>query len=207
MCAAGPSAPAPPVDRRRPWYRPDAAAGRVDARPAGVDFTLRFVDRVARPADDRVAARELARLAGAGAALPAFVAGTDRLLLRAGGRLATALPHVVVPAARSRLRSLVGHLIVDAGGRGLDRRLAAARRDGHRLNLNLLGEAVLGRDEADRRLARTIALVRRPGVDHVSVKASSVVAQLVPWDLGAAGTCSWTGCCRSAGPPASTACS
>ncbi|MYW74075.1 hypothetical protein, partial [Pseudonocardia sp. SID8383] len=37
--------------------------------PAGVDFTLRFVDRVARPADDRVAARELARLAGAGAAL------------------------------------------------------------------------------------------------------------------------------------------
>ncbi len=152
--------------------------------PAGVDFTLRFVDRVARPADDRVAARELARLAGAGAALPAFVAGTDRLLLRAGGRLATALPHVVVPAARSRLRSLVGHLIVDAGGRGLDRRLAAARRDGHRLNLNLLGEAVLGRDEADRRLARTIALVRRPGVDHVSVKASSVVAQLVPWDLG-----------------------
>lgn len=186
------------VDRVRRWTErtgtsPSSGAGRgtdptqrlaaLMHDPAGVGFTLRFVDRVARPADDRVAARELARLGGAGAALPAFVAGTDRLLLRAGGRLATALPHVVVPAARSRLRSLVGHLIVDAGGRGLDRRLAAARRDGHRLNLNLLGEAVLGRDEADRRLARTIALVRRPGVDHVSVKASSVVAQLVPWDL------------------------
>lgn len=151
--------------------------------PAGVDFTLRFVDRVARPADDRVAARELARLAGAGAELPGFVSGADRLLLRAGGRLATVLPHVVVPAARSRLRSLVGHLVVDASGRSLDRRLERARREGHRLNLNLLGEAVLGDEEADRRLERTIALLRRPGVDHVSVKASSVAAQLVPWDL------------------------
>ncbi|MDN5914357.1 MAG: bifunctional proline dehydrogenase/L-glutamate gamma-semialdehyde dehydrogenase, partial [Pseudonocardia sp.] len=97
--------------------------------------------------------------------------------------LAPLLPHVVVPAARARLRSLVGHLIVDAGGRSLARRLDAAAAQGHRLNLNLLGEAVLGEDEADRRLARTIALLRRPGVDHVSVKASSVASQLVPWDL------------------------
>ena len=164
----------------------DAATARLAALmhdPGGVDFTLRFVDRVARPADDRVAARELARAAGPGADLPSFVGGTDRLLLRAGARLAPALPHVVVPAARARLRRLVGHLIVDAGGRALDRRLAAAAAEGHRLNLNLLGEAVLGEDEADRRLERTIALLRRPGVDHVSVKASSVASQLVPWDL------------------------
>ncbi|MEQ3549413.1 bifunctional proline dehydrogenase/L-glutamate gamma-semialdehyde dehydrogenase [Pseudonocardia nematodicida] len=183
------------VARVRRWTErtgSDPAVGRDDptARlaelmhdPAGVDFTLRFVDRVARPADDRVAARELARLTGAGAELPGFVGGTDRLLLRAGARLAPALPHVVVPAARARLRSLVGHLIVDAGGRSLRRRLAAAEAEGHRLNLNLLGEAVLGEAEADRRLERTIALLRRQGVDHVSVKASSVASQLVPWDL------------------------
>ncbi|WP_075314186.1 MULTISPECIES: bifunctional proline dehydrogenase/L-glutamate gamma-semialdehyde dehydrogenase [unclassified Pseudonocardia] len=162
---------------------PTARLAALMHDPAGVDFTLRFVDRVARPADDRVAARELARLAGAGADLPSFVGGLDRLLLRAGGRLAPALPHVVVPAARVRLRSLVGHLVVDAGGRSLAGRLAAAEADGHRLNLNLLGEAVLGEAEADRRLERTIALLRRPGVDHVSVKASSVASQLVPWDL------------------------
>nr|WP_255426604.1 bifunctional proline dehydrogenase/L-glutamate gamma-semialdehyde dehydrogenase [Pseudonocardia sp. C8] len=158
--------------------------------PGGVDFTLWFVDRVARPADNRVAARELARLAGrhrvradGAPALPAFVGGADRLLLRAGARLAPALPHVVVPAARARLRRLVGHLIVDAGGRPLARRLRAAEAAGHRLNLNLLGEAVLGEGEADRRLERTIALLRRPGVDHVSVKVSAVASQLVPWDL------------------------
>ena len=89
----------------------------------------------------------------------------------------------MVPLARRRLKALVGHLVVDASGRSLGRRLAAARAAGFRLNLNLLGEAVLGDDEADRRLARTLDLIRRPDVDYVSVKASSVASQLVPWDL------------------------
>ena len=72
--------------------------------PAGVDFTLRFVDRVARPADDHVAARELARLAGPDAPLPDFIGGADRALLRTGARLAPRAPRVVVPLARRRLR-------------------------------------------------------------------------------------------------------
>jgi RHH-type transcriptional regulator, proline utilization regulon repressor / proline dehydrogenase / delta 1-pyrroline-5-carboxylate dehydrogenase len=51
----------------------DAATRRLASLvhdPDGVEFALRFVDRVARPDDDRVAARELARLAGRGATLP-----------------------------------------------------------------------------------------------------------------------------------------
>ncbi len=45
-----------------------------------------------------------------------------------------------------------------------------------------LGEAVLGEAEADRRLARTSALLDQPDVDYVSVKVSSVVSQIDPWD-------------------------
>ncbi|NMO88723.1 bifunctional proline dehydrogenase/L-glutamate gamma-semialdehyde dehydrogenase [Actinomycetospora sp. TBRC 11914] len=151
--------------------------------PDGVEFALRFVDRVARPDDDRVAARELARLAGRGATLPGFANLVDRTMLRAGAVLAPQAPRLVVPLARRRLRALVGHLVVDASGRTLRRHLAAARAQGRRLNLNLLGEAVLGEAEADRRLERTLALIRRPDVDYVSVKASAVASQLVPWDL------------------------
>jgi len=162
---------------------PSAQLAALMHDPDGVDFTLRFVDRVARPADDHAAARELARLAGPGAPLPSFLGGADRALLRTGAVLAPRAPRVVVPLARRRLRALVGHLIVDAGGRGLTRRLQEARDEGFRLNLNLLGEAVLGEDEADRRLERTMELLRRDDVDYVSVKASSVASQLVPWDL------------------------
>jgi RHH-type proline utilization regulon transcriptional repressor/proline dehydrogenase/delta 1-pyrroline-5-carboxylate dehydrogenase len=164
----------------------DAATRRLASLvhdPDGVEFALRFVDRVARPDDDHVAARELARIAGRGATLPRFANVVDRTMLRAGAVLAPRAPRVVVPLARRRLEQLVGHLVVDASDRSLRRHLAAARAQGRRLNLNLLGEAVLGEDEADRRLARTLELIRRPDVDYVSVKASSVASQLVPWDL------------------------
>ncbi len=162
---------------------PSARLAALMHDPAGVDFTMRFVDQVARPADDRAAARALARLAGPGTTVPGFLGVADRALIRTGAVLAPRLPHVVIPAARRRLRALVGHLIVDAEGRSLTARLDDARAQGVRLNLNLLGEAVLGEDEAQRRLERTLELLRRPDVDYVSVKASSVASQLVPWDV------------------------
>ena len=151
----------------------------------GVEMTMRFVDRVARPEDDAVAARELgAMVADLGAdGAPDFLSVPDRVLMTAGARLAPLAPRLAMPLARARLRQLVGHLVADAGDAPLARHLARARKDGVRLNLNLLGEAVLGHEEADRRLAAVERLVARPDVDYVSVKASSVAAQLVPWDV------------------------
>src|SRR5690554_185122 len=81
--------------------------------PAGLDLALRFVDRVARPEDPRVAAAELARLSTAGAR--SFLGPVDRALLGTGRVVAPLAPHVVVPAARARLRALVEHLVADAG--------------------------------------------------------------------------------------------
>jgi len=200
-----PPAPAPLVDdavrRARSWLalaraesgggvrREQRTADRLGALvsdPAGLELALRFVDDVARPLDLDVAARGLARLGGLASGVgrngSSFLGPLDRLALRAGARLAPAAPRVVVPAARRRLRQLVGHLVADAGP-GLDDHLARTRAQGFGLNVNLLGEAVLGDDEARARLDRTIELVRRPSVDYVSVKVSSVASQLVTWDL------------------------
>ncbi|GIG22897.1 proline dehydrogenase [Cellulomonas chitinilytica] len=151
------------------------------ADPAGLELAVRFVDRVARPRDVRVAARELTALAGTADAAAGFLGPLDRALLGIGTRVAPVLPDVVVPAARYRLRQLVGHLVVDDGP-ALRRHLATMRAAGYRLNLNLLGEAVLGEHEATARLARVRALVERPDVDYVSVKVSAVASQLSTWD-------------------------
>ena len=149
--------------------------------PAGLELAVRFVDRVARPQDVHVAARELAGLAPYTDAAGGFLGPVDRVLLGLGTVLAPVLPALVVPAARLRLRQLVGHLVADAGP-GLAGHIARAQADGFRLNLNLLGEAVLGQAEAAGRLARVTALVERPDVDYVSVKVSSVASQLSTWD-------------------------
>ncbi|MFD6164638.1 proline dehydrogenase family protein [Oerskovia sp. NPDC060287] len=156
--------------------------GALVSDPAGLELAVRFVDNVARPQDVQVAARELGLLGELAGGAQGFLGPVDTALLRLGARMAPLLPKVVVPAARIRLRQLVGHLVADAGP-GLGKHLARTRAEGYALNVNLLGEAVLGEDEAQARLARTIALVERPDVDYVSVKVSSVASQLVTWDL------------------------
>ncbi|MFZ2527077.1 MAG: proline dehydrogenase family protein, partial [Rhodococcus sp. (in: high G+C Gram-positive bacteria)] len=69
----------------------------------------------------------------------------------------------------------------DATEARLGHAVAALRRDGVRLNLNLLGEAVLGDREATRRLDGTRALLARDDVDYVSMKVSAAIAPHSPW--------------------------
>ncbi|MEV7133406.1 bifunctional proline dehydrogenase/L-glutamate gamma-semialdehyde dehydrogenase [Arthrobacter sp. NPDC093128] len=146
--------------------------------PNGLDFTVGFVDGVVRPEDVHVAARNLAALAPK---VPAFLPWYMRSAVRLGGTMAPVLPQVVIPVARRVLREMVGHLIVDATEAKLGPAIAKIRTDGIKLNVNLLGEAVLGEHEASRRLEGTHTLLARPDVDYVSIKVSSTVAPHSAW--------------------------
>jgi len=166
---------------RQTGVKPEANAARLAGLlrdPVGLDFAIGFVDRVARPDDLGVAARNLEELARS---IPSFLPWPLRALIAIGGPLARLAPWPIVPIARLVLRRMVGHLVVDATPQRLDRTLEGLRADGVRLNINLLGEAVLGDAEADRRLAGITELVKRHDVDYVSVKVSAIVSQLTMW--------------------------
>jgi RHH-type proline utilization regulon transcriptional repressor/proline dehydrogenase/delta 1-pyrroline-5-carboxylate dehydrogenase len=146
--------------------------------PDGLAFTVGFVDRVIRPDDADVAAHSLRELA---ADVPRFVPWHLRLALRAGGALSRLAPGLVIPVARRALRGMVAHLLVDATDERLGTAIARIRERGVRVNVNLLGEAVLGGAEAQRRLHGTCRLLARPDVDYVSIKVSATVAPHSPW--------------------------
>ncbi|MFF2370440.1 proline dehydrogenase family protein [Agromyces sp. NPDC058110] len=148
--------------------------------PNGLAFTVGFVDGVMRPEDLGVAGRNLAQVAKL---TPKFLPWYLRAAIRVGGVFAPVLPWVVVPIARRVLRAMVGHLVLDATPAKLGPAIAHLRESGNRLNLNLLGEAVLGEDEADRRLKGTTEFLARDDVDYVSIKVSSVVSQLSMWSF------------------------
>jgi RHH-type proline utilization regulon transcriptional repressor/proline dehydrogenase/delta 1-pyrroline-5-carboxylate dehydrogenase len=123
-------------------------------------------------------AHNLARL-GKGAVAKAFPPAI-RAGIRAGA-LAPIAPHLAAPLAQKIARRLVGHLVVDARSTPLQHTVQSLARKGFACNINLLGEAVLGDAEADRRLTRTQELLSRPYVDYVSLKVSAVASGLTPW--------------------------
>ncbi len=146
--------------------------------PNGLDFTVGFVDGVIRPEDRAVAARNLKVLAPK---VPSFLPWYMKSAVALGGSVAPIVPGVVIPVARRVLREMVSHLIVDATEDKLGRSIARIKKDGIRLNVNLLGEAILGEGEASRRLEGTRKLLARPDVDYVSIKVSSTVAPHNHW--------------------------
>ena len=182
------------VDTVREWLAeaeriPVDPAGEQLARllrdPNGLSFAVGFVDGVIRPEDPEVAAANLQRLT---AETPGFLPAPLRAAAGVGGSLAPRIPGLVVPIARRVLRQLVGHLILDASDARLGPALRKLNRDGNKLNLNLLGEAVLGDREATRRLERTTKLLKRPDVDYVSIKVSATTAPHQPWGFADAVT-------------------
>ena len=161
--------------------KPDASAERLAGvlkDPKGLAFTIGFVDRVVRPHDLRVAGRNLEKLSHS---IPAFLPWYLRAAIVAGGGFALLAPWPIVPISRWVLRGMVSHLVVDATPQKLTKTLHSLRGKGIRLNLNLLGEAVLGDDEANRRLQGTRELLARDDGAYVSIKVSSVASPLSMW--------------------------
>ncbi len=142
-------------------------------------FTMSFCDRVLRPEDPAVAAAQLRAIAEP--PLPPFLSPLDRLLLRTGVRLAPVAPRLVMPLTRRRLRQIVGGLVVDRSDPAFGRHLRQLRADHFAVNVNLLGESVLGEREAAGRGAEIAEVLSREDVDYISVKASAVASQLNLW--------------------------
>ena len=145
--------------------------------PNGLDFAVGFIDGVIRPEDIRVAATNLYQLR---TLTPGFLPWPLRALLSLGANLAPLMPWPVIPIARTVLRSFVSHLVIDASQNKFRRATKKLGLDAT-LNVNLLGEAVLGHAEADKRLSHVAEILSRPETEYVSVKVSAIVAPHSPW--------------------------
>ncbi len=142
------------------------------------DFTRILTDEVARLDDPRRAARRFADLV---ASTDTSALGViDRVLVRIGAKAAPLLPRVVMPLVLRRLRDEAEGTIVFDREPGLSTHLATRDRDGFRANVNILGEAILGADEAEHRLELIRRALMRDDVNYVSVKISAICAHISP---------------------------
>jgi RHH-type proline utilization regulon transcriptional repressor/proline dehydrogenase/delta 1-pyrroline-5-carboxylate dehydrogenase len=155
---------------------------RLMRDPKGQAFTTLFTDRVfrdRRPAGVVDAARQLLRKLGVPEYLPAFA----RLQMRALLRLGPFMPALAARGVLGKLREETAAVVLSSDDAPLRAYLEARKAEGVRVNLNLLGEAVLGEREAQTRMLEYLELLERADVDAISVKVSSVFSQidLVGW--------------------------
>ena len=145
--------------------------------PAGLALSLALTDDVTRIEDPARAARrfvDVVRRTG----VPASLGLVDRALLRAGVVAAPRVPGVTKALLARRVRREARPVVLPAEEPAFTQHLARRRAQGIVSNVNVLGEAVLGEQEAGRRFDAVLERIRRPDVTYVSVKVSAVCSQL-----------------------------
>ena len=164
------------ADESRTERRRRNRLGRLLADAEGRELILALTDEVLRLDDPRVAARRFAELVRAH---PTSAMGpVDALMLRAGAIVAPLVPRLVMPLILRRVRAETTGIVLPADDPKFARHVRRRSDDGVRLNVNTLGEAILSDAEADDRLAIMLENIARPDVDYVSVKISSILANL-----------------------------
>jgi len=150
---------------------------RMMEDPGGKQLTIALIDQAFRSRRPTRIADQISYLLERYGA-PHFMEWWERVALMLGGVMAHYLPSVVVPPIVAHLRHETQSLILPAEEEELQRYLAGRRGAGIRLNLNLLGEAILGEGEAARRLEAYLILLAREDVEYISVKVSSIFSQI-----------------------------
>ncbi|MCB1113982.1 MAG: bifunctional proline dehydrogenase/L-glutamate gamma-semialdehyde dehydrogenase, partial [Chlamydiia bacterium] len=88
------------------------------------------------------------------------------------------LPGLFVPLTKSFVRHETSNLILPGEREKLSRHMERRRKEGVRINLNHLGEAILGEKEAKRRLDIYMDDLINPSVEYISVKISTIYSQI-----------------------------
>jgi RHH-type proline utilization regulon transcriptional repressor/proline dehydrogenase/delta 1-pyrroline-5-carboxylate dehydrogenase len=153
---------------------------RLFKDPRAIPVTVSLTDEVMRITSAKDSVRILRK-----AAKDSTVAGFglfNTIGLKLIALISRALPKPVLFVVHTQVRLLSKGIILPAESKKLSRQIKKRAKKGIRLNINVLGEAVLGESEASERLGRVIQMMQRPEVDYVSVKLSSVESQIIPLD-------------------------
>jgi RHH-type proline utilization regulon transcriptional repressor/proline dehydrogenase/delta 1-pyrroline-5-carboxylate dehydrogenase len=162
--------------------RADRVAALLDD-PVGQAFVSALTDRAHRSTSGE---RLLAQVKGLVAALgvPKSLSTWDKLELRALRTFGSRVPELTARAVKRRIDEDAKPYLAPADPEGLARFLTDRQSQRLRVNVNHLGEEVLGEADAARLLEKYVELLRRPGVDTISVKLSSIDSRidLVAWE-------------------------
>jgi RHH-type transcriptional regulator, proline utilization regulon repressor / proline dehydrogenase / delta 1-pyrroline-5-carboxylate dehydrogenase len=110
--------------------------------------------------------------------IPRFFSPFQRTLLKGFQSFGGFAPGVAVPLVKERMRKETANVILPAEPELLLGHLRDRHHEGVRMNINFLGEAILGEEEAGHRLQMNLQGLQTPEVECISIKISTLYSQI-----------------------------
>jgi RHH-type proline utilization regulon transcriptional repressor/proline dehydrogenase/delta 1-pyrroline-5-carboxylate dehydrogenase len=110
--------------------------------------------------------------------VPEFFSAGDRMLMRLFLGIGIHFPHVSVPKVVDKMRDDSSRSVIPGEKDVFYPHLEQRKSEGVRMNINHLGEAVLGEEEALSRLRTYIGDLKSAQIEYISVKISTIYSQI-----------------------------
>ncbi|WP_411826542.1 proline dehydrogenase family protein [Luteolibacter sp. AS25] len=150
--------------------------GMIDDE-VGKALTLNLADQVFRATSPERCASQFRHLVEE-YGIPKYLKGYEKIAMKAGAAASAIFPDLVIPLVTEKMRQESSDVILPAKTEKLNKHLQKRTSQGQRVNINLLGEAILGEAEAAHRLEGNLELLRNPNATYISVKISNIFSQL-----------------------------
>lgn len=152
---------------------------RLFSNPRDKVILTQLIDQSFRSKDDaRVASQIHYILTRYG--IPTFFSPLEKSLMLLFIHAGRFLPHLTVPRVIDKMRHDSSHLIIPGEPAELESFLENRKKQGLGININQIGEEVLGEQEALSRLSMYLDDLKNPSIEYISVKISNIFSQINP---------------------------
>ena len=150
---------------------------RMMNSPADKWTLTQLTDQTFRSATPRRAANQMVHILDV-QGIPRFFSTVERAMLKGFQSFGRYLPGVSVPMVKEKMREETANVILPAEAALLAGHLSSRRDSGLRMNVNYLGEALLGEADANARLKAYLTALQLPELEVMSVKISTIYSQI-----------------------------
>ena len=112
-----------------------------------------------------------------------FFTTKDKTLLWFFQNFGKFVPNLSVPMFVSQIREDTKTVVIKGEDEPFNAHLVKRKEEGTRVNVNLIGEVVLGEEEAQERMEKYLAALANPNIDYISIKISTIYSQINPLDF------------------------
>lgn len=112
-----------------------------------------------------------------------FFTTKDRGLLWLFQNFGKFFPNIAVPAFVNQIREDTSTVVIKAEEEPFNAHLLKRKKEGTRVNVNLIGDVVLGEEAAALRIQKYLKALENPNIDYLSIKISTIYSQINSLDF------------------------
>ena len=109
-----------------------------------------------------------------------FFTSSERFLVFLFRHAGAYIPQISIPLFVENIREDTKRVVLPAEDKQLAKHMKARRVDNVRVNINVIGEMVLGEAEAQGRIDKYLKTLENPNIDYLSIKISTIYSQINP---------------------------